>query len=65
MGDHEAFFARRDRDALDQILQEIESGKITLRQGQDEYVTGLRKRIARIDGKLGSRTALWPAADAA
>ena len=53
MAEREAYFAKRDRVELEQILQDIESGKITLRHGQDDYVAGLRRRIAKIDGKLG------------
>ena len=54
MGKQETYFAQRDRMELDRVLQDIESGKITLRNGQDEYVASLRKRIARIDGKVGT-----------
>jgi hypothetical protein len=53
MAEEEAYFAKRDRVELEQILQDIESGKITLRHGQDDYVAGLRQRIAKLDGKLG------------
>jgi len=55
MSEHEADFVKRDRVELELILQDIESGKITLRHGQDDYVAGLRQRIAKIDGKLGSK----------
>ena len=54
MGKQETYFAQRDRMELDRVLQDIESGKITLRNGQDEYVASLRKRIAKIDGKVGT-----------
>jgi hypothetical protein len=57
MGDYESYFVKRDRVELERILQDMESGKITLRDGQDEYVAGLRQRIAKIDRKLGFRTA--------
>ena len=53
MAEREAYFAKRDRVELERILQDIESGKITLRHGQDDYVAGLRRRIAKIEGKLG------------
>jgi hypothetical protein len=53
MSEHEAYFVNRDRVELEQVLHDIESGKITLRQGQDEYVAGLRQRVAKIDRKLG------------
>jgi hypothetical protein len=52
MCEHDAFFVKRDSTELKQILQDMESGKITLRHGQDEYVAGLRQRIAKLDGKL-------------
>ena len=58
MAEQEAYFAKRDRVELEQILQDIESGKITLRQGQDDYVSGLRQRIAKIDGKLGFKASV-------
>ena len=52
MGEHESYFAKRDRVELERLLKDIETGKIRLRDGQDEYVESLRQRIARIDGKL-------------
>ncbi len=52
MGKQEVHFAQRDRAELERILREIESGKITLRNGQDEYVASLRRRIAKIDDKV-------------
>jgi hypothetical protein len=58
MSEHEAYFAKRDRVELELILQDIESGKISLRHGQDEYVAELRQRIAKIDGKLSVRASL-------
>jgi hypothetical protein len=55
MSEHEAYFVKRDRVELELILQDIEAGMIMLRHGQDDYVAGLRQRIAKIDGKLGSK----------
>jgi hypothetical protein len=57
MSEHEVYFVKRDRIELEQILQDIESGKITLRYGQAEYVAGLRQRIAKLDRKLEPKAA--------
>jgi hypothetical protein len=41
-----------ERDELRQVLEDINSGKIILAQGRDEYVSILKRRIALLEGRL-------------
>lgn len=45
---------KQDRARLKAILADIESGKITFQQGQDDYLADLRRRISRIENNLSS-----------
>ena len=43
---------REERERLESILGDIESGYIRLEQGQEEYVESVKRRIAHLDEKL-------------
>ena len=43
---------RKERERLESILGDIESGCIRLEQDQGEYVESLKRRIVRLDAKL-------------
>jgi hypothetical protein len=45
---------REERDQLQAVLGDLTSGKIKLEQGQDEYLAGLRRRIAHLEEKIAS-----------
>lgn len=45
---------QQERDELRVVLEELQSGKIGLRQGQGEILASLRRRIAYLDAKLGA-----------
>jgi len=47
----------QDRALFRQILDDLVSGRIVLRQGQDEYIISLARRIASIEEKLKDRPA--------
>jgi len=46
----------QERDKLQSILDDIERGYIRLEQGQDEYLTSLKRRIAHLEDKLARLT---------
>ena len=43
---------REERDQLRAVLNDLKSGKIKLEQGQDDYLAGLKRRIAQLDDML-------------
>lgn len=43
---------REERDQLRAVLDDLSSGKIRLEQGQEEYLAGLRRRIAHLEEKI-------------
>jgi hypothetical protein len=45
---------RTEHDQLRQVLEDLEAGKIVLAQGQDEYLSRLKRRIADLEGQMGS-----------
>ena len=46
---------QEEREALQAVLNDLNSGKIRLAQGQDDYLDGLRRRIAHLEGKLATQ----------
>jgi hypothetical protein len=43
---------RTERVELQRILDDLESGKIILENGKEEYVTSVKRRIANLDDKI-------------
>ena len=43
---------REEREQLQAVLDDLTSGKIRLEQGQDEYLAGLKRRIAHLEEKI-------------
>ena len=46
---------REERDQLQAVLNDLNSGKIRLEQGQDDYLDGLKRRIAHLEEKIAER----------
>ena len=44
----------RERAQLQDVLDQLASGKIRLEDGHEEYIEGLARRIALLDEKLAS-----------
>ena len=44
----------RDRARYQSIIEDLESGKIVLERGQEEYIASLRQRIADSDEQLAA-----------
>jgi exonuclease VII small subunit len=46
---------REERDQLQAVLSDLNSGKIRLEQGHDDYLDGLKRRIAHLEEKLAAQ----------
>lgn len=55
----------QDRADLQAVLDDLDSGKLKLQHGQEDYVAGLKARLSKLDDKLGGRNAAWPRRPAA
>ena len=45
---------QQERDELRAVLDDLNSGRIRLERGMEDYVAGVKRRIAQLDEKLAT-----------